>query len=53
MPDMMDRMMDTNDWDATVVLLWVVLLAVAVAVVLLAYNGGRPSTRFLRGRRRS
>ena len=36
MNDMMDRMMDTSGWDAIVVALWVVVIAVAVAVVLIA-----------------
>lgn len=36
MNDMMDRMMDTSGWDAMVVALWVVVIAVAVAVVLIA-----------------
>lgn len=36
MNDMMDRMMDTSGWNAIVVALWVVVLAVAVAVVLIA-----------------
>ena len=44
MNDMMDRMMDTNQWDAAIVALWVLVIAVAVAVVLIAWkvfaNGG-------------
>lgn len=38
MSDMMDRMMEGGAWDVTVVLLWFVVLAVAVAVVVLAYK---------------
>jgi putative membrane protein len=38
MSDMMDRMMDTNQWDATIVVLWMAVLAVAAVVVLLAYK---------------
>lgn len=36
MNDMMDRMMDTSGWNATIVALWVLVVAVAVAVVFIA-----------------
>lgn len=47
MNDMMDRMMDMSEWNATIVALWVLVIAVTVAVVIIALkvfaNGGRRS----------
>ncbi|MGH8998063.1 MAG: hypothetical protein ACRDY7_01575 [Acidimicrobiia bacterium] len=38
MNDMMDRMMDRNQWDATIIGLWIVVIALAVGVTVLAFK---------------